>query len=174
MSARQIKDWLATILDRTGNPTDTQGMATELNLPSIVWDFDEEKRAGAYGTKSYRLSPEPMETSMTFMGMSPELHDAIIDSFEANGELTLQLDGAAENVEIGNSIKYQVVMRGPVAQIPFGNFTAQENAEFELSMKVNYIKRIFGSSIFIYDPDNWELSLNGRNLLQSKKDALGL
>ena len=172
MSARQIKDWLATIIDRDGTPTDTQGIATELNLPSLEWDFDDDKRAGAYGTISYPLAPGSVEASMTFMGMSPELHDAIISSI--GGELTLQLDGAAEDIESGNSIRYQVVMRGAVAQIPFGSFTAQENAEFEFAMRVNYIKRTFGSSVMIYDPRNWEFSINGRNLLQSKKDALGL
>ncbi|MEO0842643.1 MAG: phage major tail tube protein [Cyanobacteria bacterium J06643_5] len=172
MSDGLIRDWLFTVLDNEGKPTDTQGIATELDLGSLEIAHDTDKRAGAYGVVALPQTPDEMEVSVSTIGMTEELHNALLSG--VSGEISLQFNGVEENPEVGTSKGIVIVLRGSIGSIPFGSYTAQSNAEFEFTMMVNYINRLWGTSRFIYDPRNYLWEVNGKNLLAAKKAALGV
>lgn len=168
----EVRDYLLTILDILGNPTSTQGIATTIDLGEIEFEFDDEKRAGQSGVVSRRLTPNAIETSVTTLGMSQELHDVLVGS--VNGEISFQLTASDEDAETGLIIPVKIVLRGAVSTIPLGSYNPQANSEWEFGMMANYVERKWGDSTFIYDPRNFIWSLNGKNLWQARKDALGV
>lgn len=167
-----IKDWTATLLNANNQPTSLQGMVTEADLPDIEREYDTEKRVGLPGVVSFPMGWGEMESTITLRNVSEGFLDAIAGT--VNGELSLQLTGIAENTETGSMVSYFCTVRGSVMTMPMGSFSAQEVAEFELGIKVNYVSRTLGNSSFIYDPRNFIWSVNGVNLLESRKQSLGV
>lgn len=167
-----IKDWTATILNTNNQPTSLQGMVTEADLPDIEREYDTEKRAGLPGVVSFPMGWGEMESTITLRNVSEGFFDAIAST--VNGELSLQLTGIAENSETNATVSYLCTVRGSVMSMPMGSFSAQESAEFELGIKVNYVSRALGASTFIYDPRNFIWSVNGVNLLEARKQSLGV
>lgn len=172
MAGGLVRDWVFTVLDNDGKPTDTQGIATELDLGSLEIEHDTDKRAGAYGVTALPQTPNEMEVTISTIGMTEELHNALLSAVK--GEISLQFNGVEEDPEKGSSKAILIVLRGSISSLPFGSYSAQENAEFEFNMMINYINRLWGNSRFIYDPRKYLWEVNGVNLLQAKKDALGV
>lgn len=171
MAQGTVRDYVLTLLDAAGKATSTQGIATTVDLGSIEFEFDNEKRAGQSGVVSRRLTPNEIDVSVTTLGMTQELHDALVGGI--NGEISLQLKASDEDSETGSIIPVKIVVRGAVSSIPLGSYNPQANSEFEISLMANYIERKWGDSVFIYDPRQFIWSLNGKNLWQARKDALG-
>ncbi|MEO1187309.1 MAG: phage major tail tube protein, partial [Cyanobacteria bacterium J06636_27] len=115
MSDGLIRDWLFTVLDNEGKPTDTQGIATELDLGSLEIAHDTDKRAGAYGVIALPQTPDEMEVSVSTIGMTEELHNALLSG--VSGEISLQFNGVEENPEVGTSKGIKIVLRGSIGSI---------------------------------------------------------
>lgn len=168
-----VSVWMMSFLDSQGNPTDAQGMTTEADIDNLTQTFDDDPRAGYAGAVSFAQGFEPMEASFTFKGISEEFLNAIMNS--VNGESSIQLNASADDDLSGNSIKYELILRGKIMEYPTGGgFSANETTEFTLGFRVNSWKRNFGASTHSYNPRLQEWLVNGVNKFSARKQALGL
>lgn len=172
MAQGTIQHYVLTGLDANGTPTSTQGIVTDVDLGELEFAFDNDKRAGAYGVVSRRLTPDEYEVTFSTVGMTQELHNLLVGG--VNSEISFQLSAIDEDTETGAIIPIKIVMRGAVSSIPFGSYTPQNNSNWDIGFMVNYIDRKWGDSTFIYDPRNFIWSINGKNLLADRKAALGV
>lgn len=167
-----IKDYNLLVLDANGNPTSTQGMITELNLPNLERTFDDDQRSAAMGKTSYAQGFDVLEASFTIKGITPALEDAIFGS--VNGNVSFQISAVAEGDD-GSILSYILVLRGKIMTLPTGgSLNPGENRESEVGMRCNYISRTFQTSTLVIDFINNQYIVNGVDLWAARRAILGV
>lgn len=171
MAVRDIQAWNIKLLDITNTPISGKGIATEVELPEISREFDQDIRAGESGVINRPKYFKEMESTIKFMSMSEEFFKAIAENVAK--PITLSLTASAADTITGATVPYSVNMRGYYGTLPLGSFS-EDGMEGEISLMVNYISLNFGSNTLVVDPANYIYAVNGVNMFESIKAELGI
>lgn len=166
----EIQHWNATLLDINNAPVNLKGIVTEVTSPVLQRDFDTEKRAGEAGIVARPKFFSEVEVSFTIRKVFPAFTKAIMEA--VNAPITLQCNTIIENANGTNDV-YSWFVRGYPSSTPLGDLSA-DGLESEKTLMCYYVSLSYGNLSMIYDPINYNYSINGVNLFASIKSGLGL
>lgn len=166
-----INFWVLRVSDgATPTPLTTINLeVTEVNLPTITRQFNDDKRVGYLANIPYPLGYEigPLEfTTKALTNTTMRLLGRI-------GRTTFVFIGS-ESLDGSTFSTTTITCRGYIEDNPLGNF-ADDGAEYQVSVRVDYIEVVVDStSILKFDPANYIYEIQGVNQLASIRTSLGL
>lgn len=166
-----ISFWNLRISDgATVSPLTSINMeVTELQLPTISRQFNDDKRVGYISNIPYPLGYEVGTLEFTTKGVST----TDIRLLGRIGRTTFVFTGA-ETTDGSTFSTTTVTCRGYIEDNSLGSF-ADDGAEYQFTVRVDYLEVVVNSTTVLkFDPLNYLYEINGVNQLASIRTTLGL
>lgn len=170
MTAPEISFWNATLLDINSNPVNLKGIITDLSAPTLERDFDTDRRAGEIGVIARPKFFNEVKVSFTYKRWFPAFSKAILEAI--NLPISLQASAIIQSTG-GITDVYTWSVRGYPSSVPLGDLSS-DGMDGEIEMMCHYLSMTYGAFTLIYDPANFNYSVNGTNLFATFKTNLGL
>lgn len=151
------------------------GVAEELTLPKITRKLEAYRGGGMNGSVQIDMGLDDGALDSEFT-----LGGADIDVYRQWGSSTidavqLRLCGAYQRDDTGETLAVEVVLRGRYSEIDGGNWKSGDNTQTKVTVKPTYYKLVMdGQEIIEIDIVNMVEKVDGKDLLQAQRDALGL
>ena len=150
------------------------GRAEEIQLPQIKHKMADHKALGMVGSAEFFAGIDKLESKIKWNALYPEVLKKAANPFK-----TIQLQARA-SLETYNSmgklaeVPAVAYLSGTFKEFPLGNFKANENAEYETTMSVNYAKLIVdGEEIFEIDVLENIYKVEGVDILEIYRNNIG-
>jgi uncharacterized protein len=166
-----INFWNLRISDgATVSPlTDINLEVTEVTLPTISRQFNDDKRVGYISNVPYPLGYELSALEFTTKGLTP----TTMRLLARIGKTTFVFTGCESSDGTTFSVT-TVTCRGYIEDNPLGSF-ADDGAEYQATVRVDYLEVVDdGTAVLRFDPLNYVYEVNGVNQLASIRTSLGL
>lgn len=173
---RYLSDWNAKIIDADDEVIGLTSIITDLNAGGLERNFDTTRRAGEVGVIARPQGFSEIEVTFTAKIFEKSFLTAFAKGVST--PITLQCMAAMADDE-GDLTPYVFSATGFTGTMPFGNFSDSE-VEGEFSMMAYKIEQSMGIDTdtdyfeLIYDPRNYNYSVNGTNQLAATKTMLGI
>lgn len=142
---------------------------TEVTLPTISRQFNDDKRVGYIANVPYPMGYELSPLEFT----TKALTNTTMRLLARLSRTTFVFTGCESSDGSTFSVT-TVTCRGYVEDNPLGTF-ADDGAEYQVSVRVDYIEVVVDSTTILkFDPTNYVYEVNGTNQLASIKNSLGL
>lgn len=155
------------------NGNSYQGMVTDVKLPEIESKLDDDARIGLVGIVPAPVGIQKPEASFTF-----DAWDAGWAKFFDNvmRRTSVMFRGALTNVDDQtDSVAYVITVTGYPMKSAMGTGKPQEKSEWEVGLHVDYCRQVVnGREELLYNPRINQFAVQGEDMLQSRRAALGL
>lgn len=150
------------------------GRCEEVDLPDVAFKMSEHKALGLTGTLEFPSGIEKLEARLKFSSLYPEVAKIAANPYKA---ANLQLRANLETYS-GNGLvdQREVVcfLQGSFNKFPAGKFKSQENAEFEATMSVTYLKLVVaGETLYEIDVMQNIYKVGGVDILAEYRQNVG-
>lgn len=150
------------------------GRAEEIQLPQIKHKMAEHKALGMIGSAEFFSGIDKLEAKIKWNALYPEVFQTCANPFKA---VQIQVRASLETYNgLGKVQEVPAVafITGTFKEFPTGTFKPGENAEFETSMSVNYVKlSIDGEEIMEIDVLENIYKVGGEDILENYKNNIG-
>lgn len=149
------------------------GEVTEITLPKLTAKMEEYRAGGMDAPIDIDMGQEKLVMEWTCGGYVKHAieqfgtlkHDGVI----------LRFAGALQADDVEATIPVEVVARGRHSEIDFGNAKPGDDTAVKISSSLSYYKlSIDGEDVIEIDIINMVKNINGKDLLQDVRMALGL
>lgn len=149
------------------------GVAEEITLPKLARKMEEYEAAGMAGPIDIDMGAEKMELEWTCGG----LVFAAIKQFGAAkpDALMLRYAGAYQREDTGVTHAVEIVARGRHAEIDMGNAKVKDKTVTKIKTSLAYYKLMVDGEVLVeYDALGMIFAVNGKDLLEEQRKAVGL
>lgn len=158
--------WNLRVADSTTVSSNAQ--ITDLELPTIVREFDTDRRVGYAGSIPLPVGFGEMELSFTSTKTDLNFYK-ILGSM---GEVSFLFTGVEQENDELTTIA--IAAFGYVENLPLGTFSV-DSSEYELTAKISRVEvQINGVQVLVYDPKSYVYSINGVNQMLNIRNTLGI
>jgi P2 family phage contractile tail tube protein len=165
-----INFWTLRISDGAAtNPVTTIPLeVTELTLPTITRQFNDDKRVGYLANIPYPLGYEISPLEYTTRGRTT----TSLRLVSRIARTTFVFTGCEVSGDTYSTVT--VTCRGFIEDNGMGDF-ADDGAEYKVTVRVDYIQTVIDTAtVMTFDPTNYIYEVNGVNQLAAIRTTLGL
>lgn len=150
---------------------------TTIDLPEIELEQTDVKGAGILGTVSFPVKGNFSNFATTFHWLT--LTEVGAKFLNQNKGYVLSLRGAQEAYDTATGerkvIPVRVDVRAHTTKLSLGKFEVGEQTETELELMLDFIKvSIDGKEVILADKFNYQAAVNGEDVLEDVRAALGI
>jgi phage contractile tail tube protein, P2 family len=149
------------------------GEVSEIVLPKLSRKMEEWKGGGMSRPVKLDMGGDLLEFEATFGG---PMFD-IISQYGAKSltGVYMRFVGSWQNDDAGTADVVEVIVRGRFEEIDFGNAKPGEKSDFKIKMPLAYYRLdCNGTTLIEIDPINMVEIVDGVDLLEAQRTALGL
>lgn len=149
------------------------GIIEELKLPKLSRKFEEFRGGGMDGPVSLDMGQEKLEIEQVCSGF-------VLDSYKAYGatkaaSVMTRFAGAYQREDTGEVQAVEIVTRGRIQEIDPGDAKVGDKGKTTIKMALTYYKlTVGGEEIIEIDLLNFVFKVNGVDMLESQRKAIGL
>ncbi|WP_392565134.1 phage major tail tube protein [Utexia brackfieldae] len=150
------------------------GEAESITLPKLTQKLESYRGAGMPGAVKINLGldDDALELEFTMGGLVPALTKKLGGSISST---SLRFAGAFQQDDSEEYIKYEVEVTGRLKDEDSGEKKQGENTQIKYSMAAVYYKlTVDGEEVLEIDIINMVYKVNGKDILESARQAIGL
>jgi phage tail tube protein FII len=133
------------------NPASINGVATNIKIPALERDVDNDMRIGEPGEVNRPTKFKAMQATVMLKGLTDSIDLTTFASLSGNCTLQAVMTGV-NNFDATDKATITYILKGPLLKWPSdADIKPGENTEFEVIMGVNSFEKRFKNRTFVFD-----------------------
>ncbi|NEP03531.1 MAG: hypothetical protein F6K34_01125 [Okeania sp. SIO4D6] len=167
-----ISQWVVSIVRDDNTISPGQALATSVTFPPLTKNFDSDARAGLPGVVPIPLQFSEQELTISLRGITEDFITELASRYYKL--IKVDISGVGCDMTDQSEVAVRVVAEGNLMTSLGLELTAQDSATSEVSIMLNKMHLKIGTTEIIYDPMNYNYSVNGVNQLAAQATLIGI